>query len=407
MTRTWLPTPFRRDESDQPQRPAILVFARGLMITLGWLSAPVSANQLGAPIVAGEPMRLSAATQWTAEPDWADAEGQVVAPATSALAASGEGSLTRGPVTSLALSPRTPVTLATPMPSDRLWLIDTRMMSSEICRLNLTEPAFRIRRLDECGCVRASSLDEYLSSMSPGRSRFIYIHGNRRSESRAISRGIDVYREVIRRKTVDAPIDWVIWSWPSDKERFIIPDARIKADRSDAQGLYLAWLLRHHVSAQQPTALIGFSFGGRVISGGLHALAGGRLQGRGLETPPIRGAAFDIGMLAPAIEDGWLRSGGRHGLATQNMDSMVLLYNHRDFILKNYWLINKVRGAMALGYTGPTGFAPRVDGTPLPVRAKDCAAAVGTQHRETEYYSRGCSAGAEMARLVADSFTHQ
>ncbi|WP_199169788.1 hypothetical protein [Rhodopirellula bahusiensis] len=296
-----------------------------------------------------------------------------------------------------------PSSLQQCLTSDRYWLISTRHITSSACRANLQNPNFRISRLDRCGRITPSSLDEYLGTFAPNRPRVIYVHGNRRSASLAIERGMGVARELESNRCGHLPMDFVIWSWQSDRETFAISDARIKAERTDAQGLYLAWLLRRHVEAAQPTSLIGFSFGGRIVTGSLHALAGGAIGRRRLNEEPVLAANLDVGLLAPAIQSDWLTPHGYHRLATQNMNRLVLLYNRRDAILKNYWLLSRIRGTSALGYTGPTRFAARYDGSPLPVRSRDCSPTVGKAHSEVDYYERSCYAGREMASLLASS----
>ena len=64
------------------------------------------------------------------------------------------------------------------------------------------------------------------------------------------------------------------------------------------------------------------------------------------------------------------------------MNRLTLLYNRRDAILKRYWLIDRVQGRLALGYTGPRSFAPRADGSTLPVISRDCSNAIGVKHDE-------------------------
>ncbi len=284
--------------------------------------------------------------------------------------------------------------------SDRLWLINTRHLTSDACRANLDSLPLKICRLYCDGQTRASDSDQYLTTLQMDRPVVIYVHGNRMDPGDAIQRGLLIYRETTRYRCNAGPIDWVIWSWPSEKEGGIVNDVREKADRTDAQGLYLAGLLRQHTERSIPTSLIGYSFGGRVITGALHALAGGSLARRTLPSDPVSGAPFDVGLVAPAIENDWMGINGYHGLATQNMDRLVLLYNHRDAVLKRYWIIDRIRGEVALGYSGPKTFAPRIDGTPLPVRSRDCSPAVGIKHDEEDYYSRTCGAGRELGPLV-------
>ncbi len=213
----------------------------------------------------------------------------------------------------------------------------------------------------------------------------------------AIPYGLLIRRQVLCYRKSEA-IDWVIWSWPSARQGPIIRDVRRNADRTDAQGLYLAWVLRKHAEASIPATLIGFSFGGRVITGALHALAGGKLAGRQLPGPAIGDVRFDAGLLAPAIESDWMASRGYHSKATENLGKLVLMYNQRDAVLKRYWLLDRVRGAMALGYTGPRSFAPRTDGSKISVRARDCARYIGIQHSELDYYKKSCRAAPRWLR---------
>lgn len=284
---------------------------------------------------------------------------------------------------------------------DRLWVIDSRHLTSEACQANLESVALRFSRLSCNGRTTPASMEEYFELMHSSRPVVIYVHGNRMESCDAIERGLFVYRETARYRAGTGPIDWVIWSWPSERAGILVKDAREKADRTDAQGLYLAWLLRRHSAQGLPTALIGYSFGGRVISGALHAMAGGALGRRTLPGDPITGAGYDVGMVAPAIESNWMNTCGYHALATQNIDRLVLLYNQRDAVLKRYWLVERIRGSVALGYSGPKSFALRVDGTRLPVRSRDCSPTVGLRHDEVDYYNRSCHGGREMASLVS------
>lgn len=293
-----------------------------------------------------------------------------------------------------------PSSLSQNLQSDRFFLVNTRSISSNSCRVNLRDPNLRFNRLDRCGRRSPSDLSDYIASMSSDRPRIIYIHGNRRDAPTAISQGLWVYRELARRRPKGQAFDWVIWSWPSEAESILLTDARKKAERTDAQALYLAWLLNHHQSSGQPTALIGFSFGGRVVTGAMHALAGGIVGRRKLDQPAITGANIDVGLLAPAVDSTWISSCGRHRLATQNINRLVLLYNHRDFALKYFRLISQDPGSQALGYTGPRSIAARYDGTRLPIRSKDCANTVGNHHSEKQYYQNACYAGREMASLI-------
>ena len=282
---------------------------------------------------------------------------------------------------------------------DRLWSVSTRSITSNACCADVEQPNLAFYEVSPNGCLKQTDIDQYLQGLSGSPHVVVYVHGNRMSSSDAIRRGLDVYRRT-RSRVSQPAIDWVIWSWPSDKEGILVGDARRKFARLDAQGLYLSWLLRKQVQSGSDTTLIGYSFGGRVITGALHALGGGVLGGRKLPGEPTVGFPFKCGLVAPALERYALSKRGIHAVATQNLDRMLLLYNRRDAVLKRFWLVNRVRGTMALGYSGPSSFALRADGSELPVRSRDCSATVGLNHSELDYYYSTCCAGREMAALI-------
>ena len=286
--------------------------------------------------------------------------------------------------------------------NDRFWMISTRSLTSSTCNMDLDSPEFRVHRLDCRGRLTPTTLDEYLGALTPERQVVVYVHGNRMASNQIVNRSFSVYRKIAN-CVENRPVDWVIWSWPSSKQGILVHDARRKAARTDAQGLYLGWLLQRQVKQTESTKMIGFSFGSRVITGALHSLAGGKLGGRILPGPPTTGATVDVGLVAPAIDTNWLSEKGYHAKATQNLDHLALLYNRRDAVLKRYWRLNKVRGRAALGYTGPRSFAPRADGTDLPIVARDYSAYIGPRHDELGYYTKSRLAANIMADLINDS----
>lgn len=281
---------------------------------------------------------------------------------------------------------------------DRVFLLSTRHLTHDVCRASLQQVPFRMWQID-CGSTCLINPHEYEPSISTVRPMVIYIHGNRMPANQVLPRAALIRRQ-IRCRYGDGAIDWIVFSWPSERRIGILHDFREKADRCDAQGLYLASFMRKHVEASIPIAMIGYSFGARVATGALHALAGGSLGGRRLTEEPLTGANVRVGLVAPAIESNWLCGNGYHGQAAKNMDRLLLLYNRRDAVLKRYWLIEKVRRETALGYSGPACFAKRMDGSRLPVRSRDCSPSVKLRHSETDYYQKGCNAGCDMARLV-------
>ncbi|WP_197172433.1 alpha/beta hydrolase [Novipirellula aureliae] len=293
---------------------------------------------------------------------------------------------------------------AHPVCGDRLWLINTRSMTTCTYYANLEQPNFKVSRLENNGRTSPSSTHEYLSEIGHDRPVVVYVHGYRFNQCDALRRGLLIHREIAARNC-GSPVDWVIFSWPSEQDGFITHDVREKAKYSDTQALYLAWLLREQLNRSIKTKLIGYSLGGRVVTGSLHALAGGMIGGRNLPGELIKHADIDVGLVAPAIGQNWLSMGGYHGLAPSNIDSFLLLYNQRDAVLKRYWLLSKVRGAVALGFGRLPSLTPRGDGSEVDLRARDCSRWIGIAHDEVDYYQRRCNAGNDMARMISDTTT--
>ncbi len=283
--------------------------------------------------------------------------------------------------------------------TDRLWLVSTRHLGDDARCIHLDPPNLRVSRLDAGGNGRADSLDSLFSQLTSGRPLVIHVHGNRMTDCEARERGRFIHRNLAA-NLGGQPIDFVIFSWPSERTGVLVRDGRDKAIRTEAEGLYFAWLLRELVIRDIPVTVIGYSFGCRVATGALHALAGGCLSGHGLPGETIRGANIGLGLVAPALDENALASGQYHGLASQNIRQMALFYNPRDVILRRYWLIDLATRGRALGYSGPKRLAAGFDGSPIPLVSRDCSPYLGIRHSEIEYYTQGCRAGRTMAALV-------
>ena len=281
---------------------------------------------------------------------------------------------------------------------DRIWLVCTRHLPLSLCNADLDNPQFALSRIDQCGRISTSSLEEYFASRLPDRQIVIYVHGNRIEQNEAIGRAMQVRRSIAGCRT--GPIDWVVFSWPSQPTNHLIGDARKKAARTPLQALYMGTFLKMHPPLSKPITLVGYSFGSRVILGGLHALAGGLVEGRSLPGEPVVGRNFKLALAAPAINAAWISPCGQYRLATYNLDKFLLMYNSRDILLRNHWRLSRERSSEALGVVGPRCFAPRLDGTPLPVRAINYARPVGFRHGENNYYKRDPNTGREIAALI-------
>lgn len=280
-----------------------------------------------------------------------------------------------------------------------LWVVSTRCLPAQAGFAATESPNLAVSRVDRLGNRASVSLDDFLGLLGPERPVIVHIHGNRLTEAEAIARGRFVQGKLANYQPLGAT-EFVIFSWPSEQTTGFVKDGRNKARMTDAEGLYLGWLLRELIRREVPVGLIGYSFGCRITTGALHALAGGRLAGCGLPDEPIRGARIPVALIAPAIDACWLMPNGYHGLAAQNISRMVMLYNSRDAVLKRHWLVEPGIHSQALGYVGmryaPRGYADQ----PVPVTVRDCTRTLGIAHSEVQYYAAGCGGAALIAGLM-------
>jgi len=243
-------------------------------------------------------------------------------------------------------------------PYDQVWLISARSLSCSSSGNGL-----KYWQLDEAGHWNPSARELFLGTDEPSVPTTVWIHGNRISSGQAASVGITVYRQLVRRGD-GQPLRFVIWSWPSDRIKGLFKDVRIKADRANAHGYYLGWLL-NQVQPDCRVSLIGYSYGARIATGGLHLLAGGSVYGRKLsrrwypDREPLRAV-----LMASAEDSDTLLPGGMHGKALSQVDQLLLVNNPCDWVLRHYRLIARYR-PVALGHAGLAVYA-----LPKSIRAK-------------------------------------
>jgi hypothetical protein len=213
------------------------------------------------------------------------------------------------------------------------------------------------------------------------------LHGNRTSNDEAVEFAWPIYRW-LRDQTEGRAFRVVIWSWPSTRtNKRQRPDVQTKVCYCDSQSYYLADCLRN-MKSETPVCLIGYSFGARIITGGLHLLGGGDLAGRRL--PDISSAKDDRKRTAPiravlvaaALDCFALSPRQTNGLASAQVDEMLVTHNGCDNALRWYPRLYGRGGPQALGYVGPCC------GTPENVRLFNAACCVGKSHHWESYI--GC-----------------
>lgn len=252
---------------------------------------------------------------------------------------------------------------------NEIWQINTRQLPP--CRAN---PRPRVYQLEENGsrCWEPRSVEELLAPYDG--IVVVFVHGNRMEAQNALNRGMMYYRCLT---ACHGPkVRFIIWSWPSQQIHGQLKDIRVKAQRADCEGAYVAWFLNQLLD-EQPTSLIGYSYGARVLANAMHLLRRGGTRQMALDRERQMRVVFN----APAMASRDLSHGGRYRLATTQIDRMLMLYNSRDPILKRYALVAPRRHPHALGYTGLTSAIPGG----AKIRQINVAPVVGRSHYEPRY----------------------
>jgi hypothetical protein len=276
---------------------------------------------------------------------------------------------------------------------DEIVVVDTRMACTS-CDVESLRNGIRVENYevsDEAGHRRwrKSDLDNFLS-FDPSVPTVFYVHGNQMTLGDAKSQGLALYRKLVHYGSGEQRIRFVIFSWPSARVGRLLKDVRVKAQRTGPVGCQLAWVL-DQMPAETPVSLIGFSFGARVITAGLHVLGGGRVcNGMGLDerAHPDR-APVNAVLIAAALHAHWLGRGQNHGLAMSQVDRMFLLNNCNDLALRYYHLSSTDRSRpRALGVSGPT----RIDSEyAAKIQERDVSRSAGSEHDLFRYL---CAPGA-------------
>jgi hypothetical protein len=245
-------------------------------------------------------------------------------------------------------------TIAPPGTKHQLWLVSTRCASSSNPSV---QQASRLKywRCDSDRQWRLSNLSELLGTDDPETTTLVYVHENRVSRRESFYRAWTVFVRLSRVAPADKRFRLIVISWPSDRiGRRQRPDVQIKAQRSEAHGFYLAWLL-DQIHPDVRIGVFGYSFGPRVITTALHHLGGGAIYGRRLDErvhavrKPIR-----VVLMAAALDAHWLYPGQHHGRALTQVEHMLIITNPRDSVLRFYPHLYRLLcgGPPALGTAG-------------------------------------------------------
>ncbi|MFN0018811.1 MAG: hypothetical protein ACKVP0_11175 [Pirellulaceae bacterium] len=264
-----------------------------------------------------------------------------------------------------------------PRPSDQIWVVNTRSIGCVDNGLGWSTSRY------DAGYWKSGDDSSFYSSDDQETVTVIYVHGNRMDAAGAEARGLAIYRELFSSHE-GGKVRFVIWSWPSDQIKGPIKDVRSKAYRSDDEAYLLARFLAP-IPADRRVGLIGFSYGARIIGGGLHILGGGEMAGRGIEEG--KRANFRVVYWAAGVQDDWLLPGNVHGRAMPVGQTWLNIYNSCDSILWRFDKIDKCDSSPGLGYVGLAGGKNYLPAE-LAERYEDFDAAhlIGGEHRSEPYF---------------------
>lgn len=261
-----------------------------------------------------------------------------------------------------------------------LWLVSSRAAG---CGLSL-EDLDLYRYAPGCGWS-TSNMAAFLTEDSPEVPTIFFVHGNRYTAEDALETGETLYHSIAAMAPAHQPVRFVIWSWPSGEiDGHQIKDLRTKALRAEWQGIQLA----QFVAAIDPNvriALLGHSYGSRLLSSSLHVMGGGEIAGHRLDAPIERNVPLRVVLMAAAMGNQWLLPGERHGEAMNAADEVLVIANSKDKVLRWYPRLFPGPGPEALGYSGitmPGRLGPHYE----KVEQIDVANLIGKEHNLVDYY---------------------
>lgn len=258
-----------------------------------------------------------------------------------------------------------------------LWVASTRRLP-DICSPPTVASLAVERLVTEPASRRWERADLDALFTDPTRPLVVFVHGNRYDPADAKAQGLRLARRLADHGPGGASPRVVIFSWPSQKQGLLLKDGRRKYERAYAEGHYLAWLLGQ-VPAQQPVALVGYSFGALVAAEALEDLARGSPAGSPWGERPGR---THLVFVAPALRCDAFAPRGPFRAALEGVDRFTLLVNSQDEALRFFPLLEPAVRADALGLVGM-----RRDWLPadLEYAASDAAGIVGKLHTMGRY----------------------
>lgn len=257
-------------------------------------------------------------------------------------------------------------------PQDEMWVVNSRGID---CVESGKAPSLAFAVRDRGGKLIDVTPGAFLAATAHGQTRF-WIHGYGVASEEAIDVGQVAYERFV--SADEPPVRFVVWSWPSQREGRRFKDIRDKGRRTDVEAYCLGWVL-DKMSPDADISAIGYSYGTRVITGGLHLVGGGDIEGRRLRpnvaNVSARSTPYQVSgavaakasrscravLLAAAMGSDCLVAGGFNDRALEQSSEILSIYSSCDRVLKWYPAAARDHDS-ALGYRGLASQPPREGG---------------------------------------------
>jgi len=259
---------------------------------------------------------------------------------------------------------------------DQVWVVSTRHLGCVAHCQSL--PSLQIWRY-ESGWWQPKSATAFLDEQPGDAVTSFYIHGNQIGHPQACSDGLAVYFQMVGKLDDEPPVRFVIWSWPSEKIKGPINDARTKAARSDTEAQYLAHFLED-LTPNVQVGLLGYSLGARIVSGAMHQI-GSQTPQAGSDEP----SRFRVALWAAAEHNHWYLPGNYHQHALATADAWFITINGCDHVLGRYRFIEKCSDPSAVGYCGIYGRNLLLPDVNARIEEVNVANIVGNDHNMPPY----------------------
>jgi hypothetical protein len=236
----------------------------------------------------------------------------------------------------------------------QFWIVSTRKCPQEMG--SDPWPCLRCLHYDDRG--ELVEVDPaLLFAQTVGKPVFIQVQGSLTTPDVALGGLLWTHSWLQKNRAMTPETVVIAFDWPSQRVyQSDVRDINEKGRRAYVAGFHLARFVQSF-PADSRIALLGQSYGGRVVPSALHLLGGGTLNSQDHDPPVcLPGLRPDLQIraivLAGASDRTWLDPGARLDHALHGCEGLLNLYNRRDEALQFYPLLLRSGHHRALGRVG-------------------------------------------------------